>query len=177
MKKLSERRKAMPKHLPNISVEKYAAYLDGNLPDEEMRQIDAFIENDSDMKAFVEADHIIDENNDMDWIDDHLQPFDMLSAIELPNIDSDLAIENNNNLLDVSDRIEDEIESITNDNNRIDFPDGQYDMSDNLDNEGMIETDALSNQNPYDFNMGTMEQPGFDESLFFDQNGFMDDWF
>lgn len=117
----SERRNVMVKHLPNISIEKYAAYLDGNLPDDEMHQIDAFIENDSDMKAFVEADSKIEENNDMDWIDDDLQPFDMLSAIELPNIDSDLGIEHNINtnnfLLDVSDRIEDEIESITNEIN------------------------------------------------------------
>ena len=29
----------MVKHLPHISIEKYAAYLDGNLPDEEMKQI------------------------------------------------------------------------------------------------------------------------------------------
>ena len=116
MKKLSERRKAMPKHLPNISIEKYAAYLDGNLPDEEMRQIDAFIENDSDMKAFVEADHIIEENNDMDWIDDDLQPFDMLSAFELPNIDFGLAFEHDlfvdKNYSDVGDRFNANIESI-----------------------------------------------------------------
>ena len=97
----------MPKHLPNISIEKYAAYLDGNLPDEEMRQIDAFIENDSDMKAFVEANKDIDAVSNIDLLGNESFDFE-LDTIELPLVDNDNFL-NNEIVGGECDRLEDDL--------------------------------------------------------------------
>lgn len=86
----------MPKHLPHISIEKYAAYLDGNLPDEEMQQMDAFIQNDPEMQAFVEAGNYIDAISETALLEDEPVPFDIeLPSIELPSIDTELPFEPN----------------------------------------------------------------------------------
>lgn len=84
----------MNKRLPHISIEKYAAYLDGNLPEEEMQQMERFIENDEDMQAFLEADEIVDSNCDLPEQDPI--PFDIeLVPIDIPSIDMDLTLEHN----------------------------------------------------------------------------------
>lgn len=84
----------MHKRLPNISIEKYAAYLDGNLPDEEMQQIESFIENDSDMQAFLEVDESIDTDSYIDYLDNEHIPSEInLHSLELPSLDTRLSIE------------------------------------------------------------------------------------
>lgn len=105
----------MVKHLPHISIEKYAAYLDGNLPDEEMQQMKAFIDTDADMQAVLEADSIIGGN--LDLLENEPIPYDMdLDSIELPSLDNGLIFERNDFINDFfslgSDRFFDEAESI-----------------------------------------------------------------
>lgn len=107
----------MVKHLPHISIEKYAAYLDGNLPDEEMKQMKAFIDNDADMQAVLEAESNIESNPDLDLLENEPVPFDMdLDSIELPSLDAGLIFEQNDFINDFfslgSDRFFDETGSI-----------------------------------------------------------------
>ncbi len=107
----------MNKHLPHISIEKYAAYLDGNLPDEEMRQTKAFIDNDSEMQAVLEEDSSIGADFDLDMLDNEPIPFDLeLPSIELPTLDLYSPIEQHGFIDEifspVSDRFGDEMGSI-----------------------------------------------------------------
>lgn len=84
----------MAKHLPHISIEKYAAYLDGNLPDEEMQQMKAFIDGDSDMQAVLEADSNIGADLDLYLPENEPVPFDFeLASIKLPTLDTGVALE------------------------------------------------------------------------------------
>ena len=115
----------MVKHLPHISIEKYAAYLDGNLPDEEMQQMKAFIDNDAEMQAVLEADGIIGADFDLDLIDNEPIPFDMeLPSIELPTLDLYSPIEQNGFLDEifspVGDRFGEEMGSIISEINQDD---------------------------------------------------------
>ena len=86
----------MVKHLPHISIEKYAAYLDGNLPDEEMKQMKTFIDTDADMQAVLEADSNIGADLDLDLLENEPIPFDFeLASIKLPTLNTGLALEQN----------------------------------------------------------------------------------
>ena len=110
----------MVKHLPHISIEKYAAYLDGNLPDEEMQQMKAFIDTDADMQAVLEADSSIGADLDLDLLENDPAPFEMvLPSVELPSIDAASPFENNSILEDFfsldGDRFWEEMSSILND--------------------------------------------------------------
>lgn len=44
-----------------ISIEKMAAFIDGNLPADEMRDISAVIDEDSNLQKFIETNHIVDD--------------------------------------------------------------------------------------------------------------------
>lgn len=84
----------MNKRLPHISIEKYAAYLDGNLPDDEMRQMEAFIENDEDMQEFLEADGLVNENMDVFSVNNATISNEMdLLTIDVPTLDAKLSPE------------------------------------------------------------------------------------
>lgn len=86
----------MVKHLPHISIEKYAAYLDGNLPDEEMQQMEAFIDTDADMQAVLEADSNVGADLDLDLLENEPIPCETeLPSFELPMIDEKLSFEKN----------------------------------------------------------------------------------
>lgn len=103
----------MNKHLPNISIEKYAAYLDGNLSDEEMQQIDTYIENDSEMQEFMARDEITNAISDLDLFDKECTSCESdLSSIELPSLDTELTSEQKRFVDKIfsleSDRIEEE---------------------------------------------------------------------
>jgi len=86
----------MVEHLPHISIEKYAAYLDCNLPDEEMQQMKAFIDNDADMQAVLETDSNIGGDLDLDLLENESVSFEMdLPSIELPTLDLYSTLEQN----------------------------------------------------------------------------------
>lgn len=107
----------MVKQLPHISIEKYAAFLDGNLPDEEMKQIKAFIDTDTDMQAFLEADRIITNGSNWDVPGNEPIPLDLeLTTIQLPTLDSGLVFEENSYIDELfsfdNDRFDGEIDSL-----------------------------------------------------------------
>lgn len=58
-----------------ISIEKMAAFIDGNLPADEMRDISAVIDEDSNLQKFIETNYIVDD----------AIPAILASEIELPS--------------------------------------------------------------------------------------------
>lgn len=135
----------MVEHLPHISIEKYAAYLDSNLPDEEMQQMKAFIDGDSDMQAVLEADSNIGADLDLDLPENDPAPFEMvLPSVELPSIDAVSPFEDNSIIEDFfsldGDRSWEELGSIMIDEiNHHELMDETGDMNSNLD----IENDSF----------------------------------
>lgn len=165
----------MPKHLPHISIEKYAAYLDGNLPDEEMQQMDAFIQNDPEMQAFVEAGNYIDAISETALLEDEPVPFEIeLPTIELPSIDTELPFEPNSYIDDFfpidSGRFEEEMGSIMDDDvSHHEFLDetshmnGNFGIEDNpiglaaSEDEGEVMPDATYDWGIHDGDYGYLE--------------------
>lgn len=71
----------------SISVEQFAAFLDGNLPESEMNQIKTLAEKDSMLHELIEASSIIDSELSDCSIENIECPFDIDSlAFELPTI-------------------------------------------------------------------------------------------
>lgn len=154
----------MVKHLPHISIEKYAAYLDGNLPDEEMQQMKAFIDNDADMQAVLEADNNIGADLDLDLSENEPISLGMdLPSIELPSLDAASPFEDNSIIEDFfsldGDRSWEEMSSIMNDGaNHHGILDENGDMNGNLDIEDIpLNLTASENEDgaihdtPYDW--------------------------
>ena len=98
----------MDKHFnPTVSIEKVAAFLDGNLPENEMQQISSLIQNDDALKSIYEVsenidtslneytsngiqipDEILNLDFDLPTIDDTYHPsnefmFDSMSSLEI----------------------------------------------------------------------------------------------
>lgn len=58
----TERRHILDKYfVPPVSVEKFAAYLDGNLPENEMQHISSIIENNDDMQQIMQINDSVDD--------------------------------------------------------------------------------------------------------------------
>lgn len=154
----------MVKHLLHISIEKYAAYLDGNLPDEEMQQMKAFIDNDADMQAVLETDSNIGGDLDLDLLENEPVSFVMdLPPIELPSLEATSPFEDNSIIEDFfsfdGDRSWEEMSSIMNDGaNHHGFLDETDDMNSNLSMEdGSLNLASSDNEDdvihdtPYDW--------------------------
>lgn len=78
----------MDKHFnPSISIEKFAAFLDGNLPQDEMQNIPSTIEHDEALKAILDTSDMIDTTLEND-ISDDVQIPDEIANLEfnLPNL-------------------------------------------------------------------------------------------
>lgn len=153
----------MVKHLPHISIEKYAAYLDGNLPDEEMKQMKAFIDTDADMQAVLEADSNIGADLDLDLLEDEPIPHETeLPSFELPMIEENLPFEENSFINEIfsptDDSFLDENGSFIDDEVNLEVMDETEDMNCNWnieDNPINIavseEIEGLSPDAPYDW--------------------------
>lgn len=78
----------MDKHFnPSISIEKFAAFLDGNLPQDEMQNISSTIENDEDLKAILDTSNMIDTTLENDVSDDVQIPDEIANQeFDLPNL-------------------------------------------------------------------------------------------
>lgn len=106
MNEYSERRKLMDN---NISVELFAAYLDGNLPTEELNSIETIVSNNSELNELIRMANIIDEDIQSYIADRFIYEADMAAlednSFEIPNVfddfnevdDLDFAKENANN--------------------------------------------------------------------------------
>lgn len=77
----------MDKHFnPSISIEKFAAFLDGNLPQDEMQNISSTIEHDEALKTILDTSNMIDTT--LENIPDDVQIPDEIANLEfdLPNL-------------------------------------------------------------------------------------------
>lgn len=113
----------MVKHLPHISIEKYAAYLDGNLPEEEMQQMKAFIDTDADMQAVLEVDNSINSLFEPLSLDENLLDELIEHSFVLPDIGSGTYDEKDQSFVDffhdAVDRFIDRFPSMSLDNTNI----------------------------------------------------------
>lgn len=75
-----------------VSVEKFAAYLDGNLSDEEMSDIDALISSDPDMEELASVSDAVDQDLDIYLQDEFGLDADMTALdncdFDIPNLDN-----------------------------------------------------------------------------------------
>lgn len=78
----------MDKHFnPSISIEKFAAFLDGNLPQDEMQNISSTIEHDEALKAILDTSNMIDTTLENDISDDVQIPDEIANLeFDLPNL-------------------------------------------------------------------------------------------
>lgn len=76
---------------PPISVEQFAAYLDDNLPEAQMREIDLLIESDTAMGELAEISDIVDECTNLYLQDEFAYEADMTmldeQSFEIPEIE------------------------------------------------------------------------------------------
>lgn len=144
----------MDKHFnPSISIEKFAAFLDGNLPQDEMQNISSTIEHDEALKAILDTSNMIDTT--LENIPDDVQIPDEIANLEfdLPNL-TDNSVDFNmfhiDDTPDVSTCADDSFYSDTNDvsldiNDSIDTTsdDINPDNSSDLDSSPLIFDDLL----------------------------------
>ncbi len=70
--------------VPPVSIEEFAAYLDGNLSDDEMQRVSSVIENDEAMQDIVDQNGLVEDLQEIYNTDDYILP------IELGNLDLDI---------------------------------------------------------------------------------------
>lgn len=95
MSAYAERRSIMDKYfMPPVSIEKFAAYLDGNLSDDEMNRIDALVSTNPDMEELVAISDEVDEDIQVYMQDEFAYEADMTaledSDFDIPNLEADL---------------------------------------------------------------------------------------
>ncbi len=123
----------MDKHFnPSISIEKFAAFLDGNLPQDEMQNISSNIEHDEDLKAILDTSNMIDttlENIpdeianlefDLPNLTDNSVDFNMFHIDDTPDVstcaDDSFYSDTNDVSLDINDSIDTTSDDINPDN-------------------------------------------------------------
>lgn len=67
---------------PPISIEQFAAYIDSNLPESEMREIDFLIDSNAIMEELADISDIIDEDINMYLLDEFAYDADMTVLYE-----------------------------------------------------------------------------------------------
>ena len=95
MSAYAERRSIMDKNfMPPVSIEKFAAYLDGNLSEDEMNLIDSLVSTNPDMEELVAVSDEVDEDIQVYMQDEFAYEADMTaleeSDFDIPNLDADL---------------------------------------------------------------------------------------
>lgn len=95
MSAYAERRSIMDKNfMPPVSIEKFAAYLDGNLSDDEMNRIEALVSTNPDMEELVAISDEVDEDIQVYMQDEFAYEADMTaledSDFDIPNLEADL---------------------------------------------------------------------------------------
>ena len=95
MSAYAERRSIMDKDfMPPVSIEKFAAYLDGNLSEDEMNRIDTLVSTNPDMEELVAISDEVDEDIQIYMQDEFAYEADMTafedSDFDIPNLDADI---------------------------------------------------------------------------------------
>lgn len=74
---------------PSVSIEKFAAYLDGNLPEDEMLQISSLIKNDETLKSIFDVSKQVDMSLEEYSFNGLQIPEEIVSLdFDLPNINN-----------------------------------------------------------------------------------------
>ncbi len=80
--------------MPPVSIEKFAAYLDGNLSEDEMNRIDALVSTNPNMEELVSIFDEVDEGIQVYLQDEFAYEADMTalenSDFDIPNLDADI---------------------------------------------------------------------------------------
>lgn len=92
----AERKSIMDKiFVPPVSIEKFAAYLDGNLSVDEMNHIDALASTYPEMEELIDISDEVDENIQIYMQDEFVYEADLTtledSDFDIPNLDADIA--------------------------------------------------------------------------------------
>lgn len=138
-----------------LSIERFAAYLDNNLPDGEMQAIDNVVNKDESLSQLVclskEADTVM-----ADWQPEEM-PFDANSLdFELPKIESFNPSDNEWSLAAFSDVLDTDVSLVGDE----DFDTDHQLLTDN--DEGINQDDTLNiNGDSFDFDEGA---PSFDDT-------------
>lgn len=95
MNACTERRIIMDNHSkPPVSIEIFAAYLDGNLSEDEMNQIDALVSSDPSMEELASISDLVDEGVQAYEQDEFALEADLTaledSGFDIPDLDSNL---------------------------------------------------------------------------------------
>lgn len=98
-----------------ISIEKFAAYLDGNLSEDEMSRIDALVSTNPNMEELISVSDIVDEDcqalqNDQFALEAELTALEG-SDFEIPDIDADIFSSEADNEFEMQDVTDTEIAS------------------------------------------------------------------
>lgn len=136
----------MDKHFnPSISIEKFAAFLDENLPQDEMQNISSTIEHDEDLKAILDTSYMIDTTLENDISDDVQIPDDIANLdFDLPNLTEhsvDFDMFHIDDTPDVSTCADDSFHSDTNDVS-LDINDSIDTTSDNINPDNSSDLDS-----------------------------------
>lgn len=96
MSAYAERRNIMDNFfMPPVSIEKFAAYLDGNLSDDEMNRIDVLVSTNPDMEKLVAVSDEVDEDIQVYMQDEFAYEADWTALedtdFDIPNLESDLS--------------------------------------------------------------------------------------
>lgn len=91
----AERRSIMDKNfVPPVSIEKFAAYLDGNLSEDEMNRIDTLVSTNPDMEELVAISDEVDEDIQVYMQDEFAYEADMTALedcdFDIPNLHADI---------------------------------------------------------------------------------------
>ena len=95
MSAYAERRSIMDKEfMPPLSIEEFAAYLDGNLSEDEMNRIDALVSTNPEMEELVDIADEVDEDVQIFMQDEFAYEADVMalkdSDFDIPNLDADI---------------------------------------------------------------------------------------
>lgn len=123
----------MDKHFnPSISIEKFAAFLDGNLPQDEMQNISSTIEHDEALKAILDTSNMIDTTLENDISDDVQIPDEIANLeFDLPNLTDNSVDFNMFHIEDTSD-----VSTYADDSFYSDTNDVSLDINDSIDTTG-----------------------------------------
>lgn len=123
----------MDKHFtPSISIEKFAAFLDGNLPQDEMQNISSTIENDEALKAILDTSNMIDTTLENGISDDVQIPDDIANLeFDLPNLTENSADFDMFNIDDTPD-----VSTCADDSFYSDIKDVSLDINDSIETTG-----------------------------------------
>lgn len=130
--------------VPPISIEEFAAYLDGNLSAAEMNRVANLVSNNSDMEEIVSISDVVDEDMQAYMQDEFAYEADM-SALEnsdydIPNLEADIPLRLEDDNLEYREDVyaADAADEISESGEMTPFNSGKETEKEILDNDGLL---------------------------------------